>query len=153
MVVHIHPEDADKMNMIEIAREFIEYSQMRLHIFLTDFKCLSIVNEQYCCFFTGAIQPVCHSGCFHLLPVDEESDKKLHRKEDVWSKKSCPSHTSMCFFLWLNLSFLVWSSDITASWTTKAHPRAYQCIGDNYVILAQKYCNSTFLSMWVVYDA
>ena len=33
MVVHIHPEDADKMNTIEIAREFIEYSQMQLHIF------------------------------------------------------------------------------------------------------------------------
>ena len=27
MVVHVHPEDVDKMNTIEIAREFTEYSQ------------------------------------------------------------------------------------------------------------------------------
>ena len=33
MVVHVHAEDVDKMNTIEIAREFIEYSQTRLRIF------------------------------------------------------------------------------------------------------------------------
>ena len=35
--------------------------------------------------------------------------------------------------------------------TRKTHPRAYQCIWDNYVILPLKYCNSTTLSIWVVY--
>ena len=29
--------------------------------------------------------------------------------------------------------------------------RAYRCIWNNYIIFAQKYYNSTFLSMWVVY--
>ena len=33
MVVHVHLEDVDRMNTIEIAREFIEYSQTRLRIF------------------------------------------------------------------------------------------------------------------------
>ena len=41
MVVHIHTEDVDKMNMIKIAREF-----RRNYAYLVDFKCLSIVNEQ-----------------------------------------------------------------------------------------------------------
>ena len=30
MVVHVHAEDVDKMNLIEITREFIEYRQMPL---------------------------------------------------------------------------------------------------------------------------
>ena len=33
MVVHVHAEDVDKMNLIEITREFIEYRQMPLCIF------------------------------------------------------------------------------------------------------------------------
>ena len=33
MVAHVHAEDVDKMNTIEIARDFIEYSQTRLRIF------------------------------------------------------------------------------------------------------------------------
>ena len=33
MVVQVHAEDVDKMNMIEIAREFIEYSQTLVRIF------------------------------------------------------------------------------------------------------------------------
>ena len=33
--------------------------------------------------------------------------------------------------------------------TRKTNPTAYQCIWDNYVIFAQKYHNSTTLSIWV----
>ena len=33
MVAHAHAEDVDKMNLIEITREFSEYRQMRLCIF------------------------------------------------------------------------------------------------------------------------
>ena len=33
MVVHVHAEDVDKMNTIEIAKEFIENSQAQLRIF------------------------------------------------------------------------------------------------------------------------
>ena len=33
MVVHVHVEDVDKMNTIEIAKEFIENSKARLRIF------------------------------------------------------------------------------------------------------------------------
>ena len=47
MVVHVHTEDVDKTNTIEIAREFINTIR-RDYAYLTDFKCLSIVNELYC---------------------------------------------------------------------------------------------------------
>ena len=33
MVVHVHAKDVDKMNTIEIAKQFIENSQARLRIF------------------------------------------------------------------------------------------------------------------------
>ena len=33
MVVHVHAEDVDKMNTIDIARELIEYNETWLRIF------------------------------------------------------------------------------------------------------------------------
>ena len=81
--------------------------------------------------------------------IDDKSDKNYIGRRTWDQKKWCPSNNLMYFFLGLNLIFLVWSS--VQRLTRKAHPRVYQCIWDNYVILAQKYHNSTTLSIWVVY--
>ena len=51
--------------------------------------------------------------------VDEESNKKWHRKDDVQSKKWCPSHKFFYVFFAVTKSFLLgfWcsSDNITAS--------------------------------------
>ena len=49
------------------------------------------------------------------------------------------SHTNSSMYFFCNSIF---SSRFTAS-EKKTHPRAYQCIWDNYIILAQKCYNST----------
>ena len=78
---------------------------------------------------------------------DEESNKKWHRKEGVRWKKWCFSHkflyvlSSVTQFLFL-LGF--WSSP-------HIQECAYQYIWNNYKTFAQKYYNSTTLSIWVVY--
>ena len=83
--------------------------------------------------------------------IDQKSDKKLHRKRTCGQKIHVP-HALLCAFFCGSI-FPSWFEAliILQRATRKAHPRAYQCIWDNYVILPQKYCNSTTLSMWVVY--
>ena len=52
-----------------------------------------------------------------------------------------------------NLSFLVSHEAliILQRVTRYTHPTTYQCIRDNYIMFAQKYYNSTILSIWIVY--
>ena len=90
----------------------------------------------------------------------------LFRKYVAWekgerrwrsSKKISRVNFSMIFFslTQLNLYFCLASHEaliISQPATKRAHPKGvYQCIWNIYIILEQKYYNSTTLSMWVVY--
>ena len=67
--------------------------------------------------FIRKIKQVHHFG--RGKGVDEESNKKWHRKDDVQSKKWCPSHKFFYVFFAVTKSFLLgfWcsSDNITAS--------------------------------------
>ena len=85
--------------------------------------------------------------------VNKESNKEWHRKGDAQSKKWCPSHKFFyVLFLVTQSLFLLgfsWSPDNIIVSKKRGH-RGYQCIWNNYIMFAQKYYNSTNLSMWVV---
>ena len=95
--------------------------------------------------------------------VDEEMHKKWRRKEDVRWKKWCLSHKFLYVshkFLYVlfpvtqSLFLLGFSSspgNITASIKTSTSKKVPISIPEITQIFAQKYYNSTTLSIWVVY--
>ena len=57
------------------------------------------------------------------IGVDETSDKKLHKKEDVQPKKRCPSHKFVYVLFSVTQSFLL---GFSTGKTRKKHLTAYQ---------------------------
>ena len=88
--------------------------------------------------------------------VDKEKHKKWHRKEGVRWKMWCPSYKFLyvLFPVTQSLFLLGFSSspgNITASIKTSTSKKVPISIPEITQIFAQKYYNSTTLSIWVVY--
>ena len=84
----------------------------------------------------------------------KKATKNDIRRRACSQKKWCPSHKFFHVpFAVTNLFFLDSHENliILLRATRKTHPRTFQSIWDNYVILAQNYYNFTSLSTWVGY--
>ena len=104
------------------------------------------------CVFIGTIQQPRHLG----RRVDEESNKKRHRKEAVQSRKGCPSHK--CFyilfcvtqFLFL-LGFSKSSDNVTANNKKSISKKKPTSVSEITISYLHKNIIIPLLVMWVVY--
>ena len=82
--------------------------------------------------------------------VDKESNKKWHAIKKVMSLTQILLSTFYCNSIFIP-SWFVMRPCYTEKQKEHIKERSYQCIWNDCIIFAQKYYNSTTLSMWVFY--